>query len=106
MKQSWCILSMVVLAVVVGGAIALAADQPTDQTIGPKMEIKKGTTGQSSAGSAGEAMTGGLGPGTEKPMRAPDSEGRSDFDLKNMIVPDQADFEAARESDSRSLGSF
>ena len=42
---------------------------------------------------------------TEQPMRVPDTEGGG-LDMNNLLVPNQADYDAARESDIQSMVSF
>ena len=42
---------------------------------------------------------------TEQPMRVPDAESGG-LDMNNLIVPNQADYDAARESDIQSMVSF
>jgi len=47
-----------------------------------------------------------LGKGTEQPMRTPDTEGNEGLETKQLIVPNQADHDDARESDTKSTLSF
>lgn len=47
-----------------------------------------------------------LGKGTEQPMRTPDTEGSEGLETKQLIVPNQADYDDAQESDAKSTLSF
>ncbi len=87
------------------GPFALAADQPVEKAIGPQTEMK-GPGGQEATGGKGETLPGELGKGIERPMKAPETEEIIEMDLKHLRVPDRADFENARESDSQSTVSF
>jgi hypothetical protein len=47
-----------------------------------------------------------LGQGTERPMRIPETEEVAGLSLRGLLVPNQMDFDAAREADIQSAVSF
>jgi len=88
-------------------ASTASADTDTGgAAIGPKPEVKTDPGKAHAPAMSGDIVVRELGKGSEQPMRVPDSEEGGGMEFKHMLVPNQADFEAAQESDSVSALSF
>jgi hypothetical protein len=73
--------------------------------IGPTSDFNS-DSGKAQAPGTSDMDVQDLGKGTEQPMRTPDTEGSEGLEMKQLIVPNQADYDEARESDTKSTLSF
>ncbi|MBA5867737.1 MAG: hypothetical protein GDA67_13680 [Nitrospira sp. CR1.3] len=85
---------------------AYAASSEGGTAIGPTSDFTSDPGEAPASTMSGDIAVGDLGKGTEQPMRAPDVEEGGGLDMRHLIVPNQSDYDAARESDIKSMLSF
>jgi hypothetical protein len=85
---------------------AYADSSDSGSAVGSTSDFKADPNTAEAPAINGDLAVRDLEKATEQPMRVPNAEESGGLDMKNLIVPNQADYDAARESDIQSMMSF